>query len=309
MKKINYYFAIAVLSLVVYGCDKIEGPRLEDDNSGVSYGDNLIIVDGDSILFEEDTSAAVQRVLVEEFTGHLCGTCPPAGKMLNDSMRILFGDQMVVVSIHAGNFAEVCPSALDCPSAAPSGSFETDFRCDVGNALYTQFGITANPLAMINRVGYPTSHKKSYLSWKNWASTELSMPPTIKLRSEVLYDAATRVVKAAVRTEMLAAYTGNLKVQMEIVEDSLVDWQQWYNHTPQYVPDYVHHDALRVGMNGNSGDSLVADATIPAGEIFLNGYFSTLAANWNADKCKVVCFVYDATTMKVIQVIEEHVVK
>ena len=119
MKKINYYFAIAVLSLVVYGCDKIEGPRLEDDNSGVSYGDNLIIVDGDSILFEEDTSAAVQRVLVEEFTGHLCGTCPPAGKMLNDSMRILFGDQMVVVSIHAGNFAEVCPSALDCPSAAP----------------------------------------------------------------------------------------------------------------------------------------------------------------------------------------------
>lgn len=309
MKKIHYYFAIAVLSVAIYACDKIDGPRLEDDNSGTSYGDNLIIVDGDSLIFDTDSSAAIQRVLVEEFTGHLCGTCPPAGKMLNDSMRTLFGEQLVVVSIHAGNFSEVCPSALDCPSAAPSGSFETDFRCDAGNSLYTFFGVTANPLAMINRVGYPTSHKKSYLSWKNFAQAELNVAPTIKLRSEIKYDAATRVVKAACRTEMLADYTGSLKVQMVIVEDSIVDWQQWYNHTPQYVPDYVHHDALRTSMNGNFGDSLVADATIPSGKIFLNGYYSTLAANWNADKCKVVCYVYDATTYKVIQVIEEKIVQ
>ncbi len=309
MKKINYYLAIAVLSLTIFACDKIDGPRLEENNSGFAIGDNLIIVDGDSLVFGPDSSTAIQRVLIEEFTGHLCGTCPPAGKMLNDSLRTLFGELLVVISVHAGNFAEVCPSALDCPSAAPAGSFETDFRCGVSNAQYTQFGITANPLGMVDRVGYPTSHKKTYLSWKNFATTELGVAPTIKLRSEVLYDATARIVKAAVRTEMLASYTGNLKVQMEIVEDSIVDWQQWYNHTPQYVPDYVHHDVLRASMNGNTGDSLIADATIPAGKIFLNGYFSTLATNWNADRCKVVCFVYDADTQKVIQVIEEKIVQ
>ncbi len=309
MKKIYNYTLVALLAFAVYACDKIDGPRTEVNNSGVVLGDNAIVISGDTIVFDADSSSAVQRVLIEEFTGHLCGTCPPAGKMLNDSLRLLFGDQLVVVSIHAGNFADICPTALDCPGAAPSGSFTTDFRCGISDAIMTKFGVTANPLGMVNRVGYPTSHKKTYLTWKSFAQTELSIAPTIRMNSKVLYNSTTREVKAAVRTEMLANYTGSLKVQMVLVEDSIVDWQQWYSHTPQYVPDYVHHDVLRASFNGDSGDSLIAETTITSGTKFVNGYFTNVASNWNADKCKVVSYIYDANTYKVIQVIEEKIVQ
>ena len=47
-------------------------------------------------------------------------------------MRVTFGDQLFVISIHSGQFADVCPTALDCP--APAGAFTFDYRTRVGNA-------------------------------------------------------------------------------------------------------------------------------------------------------------------------------
>ncbi len=309
MKKIKYYLAIGILSAVVYACDKIEGNRIETNNSGQQIGDNAIVISGDTLTVVDDALPTVQNVMIEEFTGHLCGTCPPAGGMLNDTLRNLFGDRLVAIGIHSGQFAEVCPTSIDCPSAAPAGSFTADFRCGVSDALTTKFGVTANPLGMVNRVGYPTSHKKTYLSWKSAAQAELAIAPSIRMKSTTLYNSSTREVKAAVTTEMLAAYSGSLKVQMVIVEDSIVDWQQWYNHTPQLVPDYVFHDVLRASMNGDFGGDLTSATTINVGTKFINGYFSTLSPNWVAEKCKVVSYIYDANTYKVIQAIETKVVQ
>ena len=49
-------------------------------------------------------------------------------------MRAAFGDQLVVISVHFGQFADVCPTALDCPVAAPAGEFTVDYSTSVGNA-------------------------------------------------------------------------------------------------------------------------------------------------------------------------------
>ncbi len=309
MKKLKYYSGLLAFTLVVNGCDKIDGPRREVDNSGTQLSENSIVIQGDTLTVDADSSTALQRVMLEEFTGHLCGTCPPAAKLLNDSLRPLFGDRLVVVGVHSGQFAEVCPTSIDCPSAAPSGAFTTDFRCTISDELTAQFGVTANPLGMVNRVGYPTSHKKTYLSWKTFMLSELAASPVVRMNSTVLYDASTRVLKAAVRSEMLSQYSGTLKLAMVLVEDSIVDWQQWYNHTPQYVPDYVHHDVLRTSLTGGLGEELVATSPIESGKKFLNGYFVTLNPDWDADKCKVVCYLYDETTFKVLQVIEEEIIK
>ncbi len=309
MKKIKYYLVALSFLLVIHSCDKIDGPRREVDNSGTQLSLDSIVIDGDTLTIGLDSSTAIQRVLLEEFTGHLCGTCPPAAKLLNDSLRPFFGEQLIVVSIHSGQFAETCPTSIDCPSAAPSGSFTTDFRCTISDELTSQFGVTANPLGMVNRVGYPTSHKKTYLSWKTATLNELSIAPIIRLNSTVLYDTTSRVLKAAVRTELLTEYSGTLKLAMVLVEDSIVNWQQWYNHTPQYVPDYVHHDVLRTSLTGGLGEPLVASSPIESGTKFLNGYFVTLSSDWDAERCKVVCYVYDETTFKVVQVLEEEIIK
>jgi hypothetical protein len=307
MKKISYLFGVALAAVLIYSCDKIEGPTREDKNTGVVLGDNAILIEGDTIVFEEDLSAPVARVLVEDYTGHFCGTCPPAGIQLNDSMRAAFGDQLVVISVHSGNFAEVCPTALDCPSAAPAGAFTADYRSSVGNAWATKFGISSIPMGMVARSGYPTSHKKTYTNWKAAAQAELNNSPVARFNISTRYDETTHLLKAGVKTEFLQSYTGKVNLQMVVVEDSIVDWQQWYGHVPQLVPDFVHHDVLRASFNGEFGDSLSAATNVTADAKFINGYFTTLSNDWNADKCKVIVFIYDADTYKVIAVAEKEI--
>ena len=63
MKKINYYLGIISIILFVLGCDKIDGPRREVDNSGTQLSENSIVIDGDTLTVELDSSTAIQRVL------------------------------------------------------------------------------------------------------------------------------------------------------------------------------------------------------------------------------------------------------
>ena len=307
MRKINYLLLCGLAAVAIYSCDKVEGPTREEDKTGVVIGENAVVVDGDTLAFDSVAYSAQKHVLAEDYTGHLCGTCPPAGITLNDSLKSQFGEQLVVISIHAGNFADVCPTALDCPSAAPSGAFTMDFRCSVGNAWNTKFGITANPIGMIDRIGYPSSHKKVYTLWKSAIQSELAVAPSLKMRVKSSYDAASRKVRAAIQGELVQNYNGTLKLQMVIVEDSIVDWQQWYAHSPQLVPDYVHHDVLRQSLNGDFGDSLLSATPITSGTKFIKGYYNTLDAAWNADKCHVVAFIYDADTYQVIEAIDSKI--
>ena len=90
MKKIKKYLPAILLVVSIVSCDKIDGPRLEEDNSGISIGDNAVVIEGDTLVVADDLSPAVQRVMIEEFTGHLCGSCPPAAIILNDSLRAHF---------------------------------------------------------------------------------------------------------------------------------------------------------------------------------------------------------------------------
>ncbi|MBL0105063.1 MAG: Omp28 family outer membrane lipoprotein [Bacteroidetes bacterium] len=307
MKKIIFPALLIAGAIAIYSCDKIDGPTREEDNSGVVLGENALLIDGDTLSFDTLAYSAQKHVLAEDYTGHLCGTCPPAGVTLNDSLKAQFGDQLVVISIHAGQFADVCPTALDCPSAAPTGAFTADYRTALGNSWNTKFGITANPIGMIDRVGYPTSHKKVYTAWKNAVQTELAVAPVAKMRMKTTYDATSREVRAAVQGQLVQEYNGTLKLQMVVVEDSIVDWQQWYAHNPQLVSDYVHHDVLRGSFNGDFGDTLSTGAPIANSTKFIKGYFTSLAANWNADKCHVIAFVYDADTYQVVEVVQAKV--
>ena len=94
MKKI---ISILVTGLIVsvYSCDKIEGPTRES-----------VSVDT-TCQFTEDNSVPEKKVLVEDYTGHNCGNCPAGGVILNDSMRAKYGDRMVAIAVHAGDYAKI----------------------------------------------------------------------------------------------------------------------------------------------------------------------------------------------------------
>jgi hypothetical protein len=83
--------AILALAVFISGCDEITGLKRQPVVTSPPPGDSV-----------------VKKVLVEDYTGHTCGNCPAAARMLNDTIKPLYGDRLIVLGIHAGYFAEPC---------------------------------------------------------------------------------------------------------------------------------------------------------------------------------------------------------
>src|SRR5436190_11644271 len=132
MKRISFIAATFVIASF-YSCDKIEGPTREN-----------IAVDT-TCEFVEDNSIPTKKVLVEDYTGHTCGNCPAGGVLLNDSLKTKYGDDIVVVSVHAGYFADVCPGGASCPPNYPNGAFATDYKSVCGEDWNTAFNVQFYP--------------------------------------------------------------------------------------------------------------------------------------------------------------------
>jgi len=290
MKKLAIIIAV-VIAVSFYACDKIEGPTREN-----------ISVDT-TCAFVEDNSVPVKKVLVEDYTGHNCGNCPAGGVLLNDTLRNKYGDDMVVISVHAGDYANVCPGMLTCPPNAPNGSFATDYKTICGEDWNGTFLVQFYPAGMIDRMDYPTNNVKPKDSWDQKIQERLDLPAKVRVRIQNTYDETERKVRACIETKFMEAMNGNYKLSVVLTEDSIIDWQQWYGHNPELVPDYMHHHVLRTALNTSFGVS-VASGAIASGTSSVDGYTAHLSPSWNADHCAVVAFVYDAATYEVLQVEE-----
>ena len=93
----------------------------------------------------EETSNIVQKVLIEDFTGHKCQNCPEAAEELH-ILQDSYENQVIGIAIHAGFFAE--------PNSAVAPFLTTDFRTEKGTEIHDFFGANAYPVGMVNRVDY-----------------------------------------------------------------------------------------------------------------------------------------------------------
>jgi hypothetical protein len=301
MKKIFLPITLfSIISIIAFqSCDKIEPPYREQVNVDTSCS------------FTPVSGGAYRKVLAEEFTGHLCGNCPPASIYLSDTLKPRYGDSLVVIAIHAKSFADVCPTAFACPGTQPAGSFTSDYRCDAGENWYTLYNTSAvNPIFMVNRISWtPTTitHLKQKNQLVTAISSQLLTLATARLRIQNSFEDSSRKLRSCIETKFLAYLTGTFKLQVVLTEDSIIDWQLWYGHNPsEDVPDYIFHHVLRTSLNTSFGAALVS-GTIASDSTLVTGYNYVIPQNWNADQCHVVAFVYNDATKEVIQVEESKV--
>lgn len=277
------------------GCDKVDAP----------YRETVVVNDYCKTGIED--SVEHKKVLVEDYTGHLCGNCPYAGVFLNDTLKPIYGHCMVVISVHAGFFAGTCPNAIACPGNQPAGAFTTNFTCATGNTWNTFFGVTGNPKGMIDRIDYPNrTHVKPKEAWATSVANRIELASKVRLRIENTYTPGTRNVDVRVTGNLLENLPGDYKLQVVLTEDSLIDWQEWYNHTPEYVPDYLHRHVLRDAVNSTWGENFVVGSA-PAGSTVIKNYSYAIGNAFNVDHCNIVAFIYDANTYEVLQVEEKAV--
>lgn len=270
-------------------CDIIEAPYTEG---------NLL----DTVLcppqdFQASTNH-VKKVLVEDYTGHTCGNCPRAAEAATQLVNA-YGEQIVVLAVHVGFFAE--------PKNYPNGSYANDYRTTFGDELNIFFGNDAAglPNGMVNRKPLSGSPVLSYNSWSSVASSEVALAPVADIYIKPQYNADEKTACADVKVEFLTDLSGEYKLCVFLTEDSIVSWQKDYDASPSDIPDYVHRHMLRTSFNGTWGE-VVGTAPITTGSSDIKRYSLKLDDSWNASRLGIVAFLYNTSTNEVVQAEEAH---
>ena len=286
MKK---YLAILSSILIITSCDVEDGP---------------FITDYDSYLNPE------KKVLIEDFTGHLCPNCPDAAREL-EAIYDIYGDQIIGMAIHVSkSFARPYPA-----SQAPS--FQYDFRTNWGDELDSYYGISAIglPRGMVNRIGFPDNHK---LGKDEWASTvALELKKDVDFTIHISSDENSISITSEVKNNISSDY--NLVVCL--TESNIINWQK---DGQDNIEDYQHNHVLRTVLIDESlsnSTSYIAGEQI---ETLINYNLATLeqynidystntaelgngnAGGWNANNMSVVAYIYNTNTKEIVQVEEAH---
>jgi hypothetical protein len=279
---VKLLIAGSFMHILLQGCDKIEEGKYRQVTGAPDTTKGI------------DTTKYYRKVLLEDFTGHQCGNCPPANAEAT-RLQGVYGHQLIVMSVHAGYYAK---------TAAPNYLYK--FNIPEGEEINSFFGIIGNPSGMINRSQFSTkNHIRPYLTWASVIDTMVKKEPLVNIKISNTFNTTSLSLQSNVKIEYLSSLPGAYKVVLFLTEDSIVKYQTWYNHTPKDVPDYVHRHVLRALVNSTFGETISVD---PAkGGSVSKTFTYTLKSEWKAKHCSVIAIVYRETDFEIIQAEEKHI--
>ena len=276
MKKI--LFAIISLLFVVTACDKMEGPHY--------VADDTIVVDVDFPAL--DASSVYRKILVEEYTGHLCTSCPQAHDKLKNILAER-GDSLVAMCIHAGSLART------------NLEFTTDYTTLAGNQLHADFGISTVPAAVINRTKYQNQWNVGADLWANAinAMDRSRVPAALQVINE--YNDSYQRLRTYVKTTMLENYDESLSLSIFMIEEGLISLQLLNGSVKDTA--YNHKHVLRTGINGTYGKPLLLEGDLLKDSTYAVGYEVRFAGKiWKPENCYIIAVLHNPATKEVVQV-------
>ena len=235
-------FSLLLIALATFqGCDVIDDPIIP---LTIGYRG-----EAEPPSFDPLTDGP-QHVLLEDFTAHQCGNCPPAGALAEQLAEDNAG-LVHPLAIHAGSLAAV--------SDAP---FDTDWTNPEGNLFWDQLAFQVNPIGRVNRRGGP-SEIVSPNNWPALVSSELALSPVAHLQGAVISDpSVAEDVHLHTHITFSEAIAGEVRLALLLNESHVIGAQLDYGNDPEVIEDFEHNHVLRSSLNG--ADGLVV-ATDPAG--------------------------------------------
>ncbi|MGB4654601.1 MAG: Omp28-related outer membrane protein [Bacteroidales bacterium] len=296
-RNILYIVAIIIgLSFAFSSCDVIDSPYVEKQEIDTSF--NCVTPDFPTV------QSPYKRVLLEDYTGHLCVNCPKAALIASD-LKARYKDTLVVVAVHAGFFAN------------PAGGY--DFRTTCGTEWddYFKVGLNGNPNGMINRLKYlEGAHVYQPSAWGNGIKEAKNATPEVELQVINDYDAELDNLCIHTKTTFLTPISNRaLNLNIVIIQDKIIAPQ--HNNDPNIgttptIEDYEHNHVLVGAVNGTwgtpilSADETSADPIIKTFPVHVKGV-NTINTPV-PENCTVVAFISDLNTREILQVTECKVV-
>lgn len=267
VRKLRYYGLILVFcSLGQYGCQEqcIEIPRAQPPSGE-------------------------RKVLLEEFTGVRCVTCPQGAAEIAN-LRSIYGGNIIPVAIHAGFFAVMYSDS------------RFDFKTANGQSLHDWFGAPDGyPSAVINRRLFPgeQSLQLGRNQWAGYVAQELNVVPKVKIFINNQYNESNRNLNITVEVEAQEDLLGtNLRLTVLLKEDNIIDKQADVNAPGGIVPNYVHKYVLREMLTNFDGNFLTN--SIRFKEKVTRTFNFTIPESgqdwWKPEDIQVVAFVTEQKT-------------
>lgn len=265
--------------MFIWSCDVIDGPYTERE-----------IIPPDTLRDAtnwNDTTSKVRKILLEEFTGHLCPNCPAATEIAHQ-LAENNPDQVFLIAYHAGFFAT--------PAGAP---YEADYRTQVGDELFAHFGVTATPTGMVNRVESSGSVLLNKDAWSAAVTTEIAKPIDAFIKLSLSWDYTKQNFWYQLNVEFFNDIADDIYYCAFLTEDSIVSAQKVDAVT---VTDYVHMHMLRASANGTYGNVLKNGGVSDGDHIITPKNMGEITnPAWDPDQMHLVVFIYNANTEEIIQ--------
>lgn len=238
-----------------------------------------------------------QHIIVEEYTGVSCIQCPAGSSALKD-LQGIHGEQLAIISIHAGDFA------------IPRNNISiNDLRAQQGEDLVGYLGTPFFfPIATVNRRLFDGEQALliNRNKWAGYISEELNSSPAVKIGVEPSYDETNRrmTVDVILLVETTVPDASGARISVFLTEDDVIEPQLTPDSSPAYDPDYKHQHVLRDMLTAYDGDPI--SEPLQAGATIEKQFTGTLNADWNPEKMKVVVLVHNNGAVKDgIQVVEK----
>lgn len=222
------------------------------------------------IVLAPSESAALRRVLLEEFTGQNCIHCPRAQERIA-SLRSRYGrERIVAVAMHAGPLSMVNTASQKGLSNALSEEY------------YRHWQIPWIPTAHIARRGKLLNES----DWESAVAQTLRDSTNIVIELSPVYQAQHRCAQLTLRVRSeKEAVQG--RVQVWLVENHVIAPQKMA--TGEVVPNYVHQHVLRESFNGTWGEKVSVSPTNTA----TLSYVLPISSDYVPENLEIVAFYYD----------------
>ena len=215
-----------------------------------------------------------KTVLIKDFTGARCVNCPAAAEHAHNLQHQLDEDHIFILSVHAGFQAQ------------PLGQFP-DFLTDEGTEWYNNHD--SNPLFTVDHVALTEGNTLNEAQIDAPVADALLEEQSFEIRMTPRYDEASRQLNVVVNAYALIDLDGEFYITACLVEDHIVGWQT----TPNGIDkEYDFRNVFRGTLNGAYGDAFEV-AHVVSGDTFTFNYSTEISADYNADECYLMVYIYD----------------
>ena len=235
-----------------------------------------------------------RMVLIEEFTGVTCPTCPDGHKALKAISDNNPG-RVAIVGIQPTRNIQTRP--YDHGGIKSKNDNRSEEGTEMADAIFGNIG--AIPVASFDRVPQNNVILPYRGDWPSYMQSRVNTPAKANIKVTSTYDDAKRQAVIKIRVAYTSPVTNGQMLNVYLVENDVVDVQELPVGSPEIVDqNYSHQHVLRDIITTSSGSAFLDTmATKPAGLVYERTIIYDLPALdlkntvQNPANCHIIAFI------------------